>query len=313
MDWSNLGKSVKNDALGITGNITKAVLVFLDSVPSEIDLEEPAALQGFGSTLGMDGDSILSRTASLKKAGLTSISKAAVNTSLITNDLNQIGAGADELFSNLGKGNVSGRRFTVPFNPATLQITARGGGRVPISNYGTVGTNQAGKIEYRALDPYITVNFTLLFDATNNADAFMEERFTIGATTLVKNVVTAAMGKEYTVRTQVEGLLAALRDEDHRNMIFQWGNLRYTGVLNAVSGQYTMFNTAGSPIRAEVQISMLMASAPQSSLDGASYLDYWAKRYQDILNENAKKDGAGKLTSMTTGNLKSQFNNLINL
>ena len=241
------------------------------------------------------------------------ISKAAANTSLITHNLESVGAGTDNLLAALDSGKISGKKFTVPFNPSTLQIIARGGGRAPISNYGTVGTNQAGRIEYRALDPYITVNFTLVFDATNNADAFMEERFTIGATNLVKNTVTAVSGKEYTVRAQVEGFLAALRDEAHRNMIFQWGNLRYTGVLNAVSGQYTMFNTQGNPIRAEIQIGMLMASAPQNSFDGASYLDYWKNRYEEILNKQGRKDENGNLTSMTTGNIKSQYTNLINL
>ncbi len=313
MDWSNLGQSVKNDALGLTGNIAKAVLVFPDSVPSEINLKDPDAVDAFGAAIGMQGVSLYNKSFNMQNAGLTRISKAAANTSIIVHGLENVGMDTDSLLSALDGGEISGKKFTVPFNPATLQVIARGGGRAPISNYGTIGTNQTGRIEYRALDPYITVNFTLVFDATNNADAFMEERFTIGATTLVKNVVTAATGKEYTVRTQVEGFLAALRDEDHRNMIFQWGNIRYTGVLNAVSGQYTMFNTAGNPIRAEVQIGMLMASAPKNSMDGASYLDYWKKRYKKILDKNAKKDVAGKLTSMTTGNLKNQFNNLINL
>lgn len=313
MDWSNLGQSVKNDALGLTGNITKAILVFPDSVPSDINLKDAEAVGAFGSAMGMGKVSTFSKSINMQNAGLSSISKAAANTSLINNKLDQIGEGADALTSALKGGEISGKKFTVPFNPSTLQIIARGGGRAPISNYGTVGTNQAGRIEYRALDPYITVNFTLQFDAENNADAFMEERFTIGATTLAKNVVTAIRGKEYTVRPQVEGFLAALRDEDHRNMIFQWGNVRYTGVLNSVYAQYTMFNTAGNPIRAEVQLSMLMASTPKNSMDGASYLDYWKNRYEEILNKNATKDAAGNLTSMTTGNIKNQFTNLINL
>lgn len=313
MDWSSLGQSVKSDAKGITGNIAKAVLVFSDSVPSDINLKDGDAVGDFGAALGANRTGTYIRSFNMQNNGIKNISKAAANTSLITHNLESAGAGTDNLLAALDSGKISGKKFTVPFNPSTLQIIARGGGRAPISNYGTVGTNQAGRIEYRALDPYITVNFTLVFDATNNADAFMEERFTIGATNLVKNTVTAVSGKEYTVRAQVEGFLAALRDEAHRNMIFQWGNLRYTGVLNAVSGQYTMFNTQGNPIRAEIQIGMLMASAPQNSFDGASYLDYWKKRYEDILNKQGKKDENGNLTSMTTGNIKSQYTNLINL
>lgn len=313
MDFGNLGQSVKQDAKGLFGNIAKAVLVFPDSVPTEIHLNDHDAVARFGESLDMDEEEAAVYASDMKRVGLSKISKAAANTSAVTHATGLLGADTESLVNAVADRTLSGKKFTVQFNPASLQVIARGGGRYPVSNYGAVGTNQAGRIEYRALDPYINVNFTLIFDATNIADAFMEERLTLGATTLVKNVATAVKGKEYTVRPQVEGFLAALRDADHRMMIFQWGTLRYTGVLNAVSGKYTMFGTAGNPIRAEVQVGMLMGSAPKDSMDGASYLDYWGKRYRDILNKNGNRDEEGNLTSMTTGNLKSQYNNLINL
>ena len=313
MDLGNRGQSIKQDAKGLVGNIAKAVLIFPDTAATEIDLKDLDAVTGFGESLGMGKVSTLSKAISKQKAGLTKISKAAASVSSITHATDSIGADTDSLLSALENHNISGKKFTVQFNPSSLQVIARGGGRAPVSNYGAVGTNQPGQIEYRALDPYINVNFTLIFDATNLADAFMEERLTLGVTTLAKNVATAVAGKEYTVRPQVEGFLAALRDEDHRMMIFQWGTLRYTGVLNAVSGRYTMFDTAGNPIRAEVQVGMLIGSAPKDSLDGASYLDYWRKRYKDILDKNGNRDEAGNITSMATGNLKNQYNNLIHL
>ena len=312
LDWSGLGESIKSDAGGLVGNIAKAVLVFPDSV-GEVSLEDTVAASGFGMSVGMGRVAAVSTAMNLKNAGLSRISSAAANASKLTGALDAVGTDAGSLADALESGAVSGKKFTVQFNPASIQIIGRGGGRAPISNYGSIGKDQPGKIEYRALDPYITVQFTVMFDATNHADAFMEERFTMGATTLVKNIATAAAGKEYTVRLQVEGFLAAVRDEDHRTMIFQWGSLRYTGILNAVSGRYTMFNTAGNPIRAELQIGMLMGGASQDSIDGRSYLDYWKKRYSDILNKNGKQDEDGTLTSMTTGTIKNQFNNLINL
>lgn len=313
MGLGDLGQSIKQDAKGLVGNIAKAVLVFPDTAPKEVDLKDPDEVLGFGQSVGMGRVKTVTTAMNMKNAGLQKLSKAAVSTSSIVHATGQLGADTESLVNALESKALSGKKFTVQLNPSSLQVIARGGGRSPISNYGTVGTNQAGRIEYRALDPYINVNFTLIFDATNIADAFMEERLTLGATTLVKNVATAIKGKEYTVRPQVEGFLAALRDEDHRMMIFQWGTLRYTGVLNAVSGRYTMFSTTGNPIRAEVQIGMLMGSAPKDSMDGASYLDYWRKRYTDILNKKGNRDEEGNLTSMATGNLKSQYNNLINL
>ena len=307
-----IGDLAKNEAKGLIGNIAKAVLVFPDSV-GEVNLEDTAAAAEFGMSTGMSRVSAVSGAMNMRNAGLSKISAAATNASSVTSKLDAIGMDTQSLTNALDSGAIKGKKFTVQFNPASIQIVGRGGGRAPISNYGSIGKDQPGKIEYRALDPYITVRFSVVFDALNNADAFMEERFTLGATTLAKNIATAAVGHEYTVRPQVEGFLAALRDEDHRTMIFQWGSLRYTGVLNAVSARYTMFNTAGNPIRAEVDLGMLMGGAAGDSMDGRSYLDYWKKRYADIMNEHAKKDANGNLTSMTTGNLKNQFTNLINL
>lgn len=307
-----IGELAKNEAQGLVGNIAKAILVFPDSV-GEVSLEDTAAAAEFGMSTGMNRVSAVSNAMNMKRVGLTKISAASANASQLTKKLDDVGSGMQNLKDAVDSDVIQGKRFTVQFNPASIQIVGRGGGRAPISNYGSIGKDQAGKIEYRALDPYITVSFSVLFDALNNADAFMEERFTLGATTLVKNVATAIVGHEYTVRPQVEGFLAALRDEDHRTMIFQWGSLRYTGVLNSVSARYTMFNTAGNPIRAEVNLGMLMGGFARDSMDGRSYLDYWKQRYSDIMNEHAKKDAAGNLTSMTTGNLKNQFTNIINL
>lgn len=307
-----IGELAKNEAQGLVGNIAKAILVFPDSV-GEVSLEDTAAAAEFGMSTGMGRASAVTSAMNMKASGLKSLSAAANNASNVTSKLEKVGGNANGLTKALDSNLIQGKKFTVQFNPSSIQIIGRGGGRAPVSNFGTIGKDQAGKIEYRALDPYITVSFNVVFDALNNADAFMEERFTIGATTLAKNVATAIVGHEYTVRPQVEGFLAALRDEDHRTMIFQWGTLRYTGVLNSVSARYTMFNTAGNPIRAEVSLGMLMGGTTGNSIDGRSYLDYWKNRYSDIMYEHAKTDANGNLTSMTTGNIKNQFTNLINL
>ena len=313
LDWSNLGSSIKADAKGLIGNIAKAVLVFPDSVDA-ISLEDPDAVMAFGKKWGLGHVETMKTFFNKKNAGLKTLqSKAATNVTMLAEAMDSVGSGMAGLNAALESGQISGKKFTVQFNPTTIQVIGRGGGRAPISNYGSVGKDQPGKIEYKALDPYINVNFTLMFDALNNADAFMEERFTLGVGTVAKNVVTAVRGKEYTVIPQVEGFLAALRDEDHRTMIFQWGSLRYTGVLNSVSANYTMFNTAGNPIRAQVQIGMLMGGAPKDSMVDISYLDYWKRRYEDIIYNKADVDEKGEISSITTGNVKSQYRNLINL
>lgn len=298
MALGNLGTSIKNDAKGLVGNIEKAVLFFPDQVEG-VTLNEPEAVEAFGRSLGLDAKTIRRRSLGLQlsKAKLKTVSANSATTNYVMSKMDQ----------DLSK--MKGKTFKVQFNPSTIQINARGGGRSLVSNYGAKGENQRTTIQYRPLDPYITVSFSIFFDKLNNADAFMEERLTLGVTTLGKNIATAAVGMEYTVKPQVEGFLAAIRNEAHRAMIFQWGSLRYMGLLNSVSSRYTMFNTAGNPIRAEVQLGMLMGGAPADSFDGSGYLDYWKKRYSEILKKNAGEN----TESMTTGTVKNQFTNLLNL
>ena len=292
MAVGNLVSSIKSDANGLVGNIAKAVLIFPKSTyeEREVTLEESKKDENTGKIV---------------KSMVTN--KENVNTTDFGVNYAYYAAGGLK-----GIDSIKGRKFTVQFNPSSIRVNARGGGRVPISNLG----EQGGTIKFTKLDPYITVSFTLMFDALNQADAFMEERFTLGATTLVKNVATAAVeaaGKEYTVKTQVEGFLAAIRNETHRAMIFRWGKLMYAGVLNSVSGRYTMFNTAGNPIRAEVEVNMLLGGSKQGDdLDTAGYLYYWKKRYEQIMNDNMETDLL-KGTSVSTSTVKQQFSNLLNL
>ena len=295
MGLGDLGSSMLSDAKGLVGNIEKAVLIFPVSTSGQRDvtLEQPKKIEG--------SDKVVMEK--VTKSVLVNTTDSAINTSFAQGNLK-------------GIDNISGRKFTVQFNPSTIRINARGGGRVPVSNFGA-NAKQSGSIQFRSLDPYITVSFTLMFDALNQADAFMEERFTLGATTLAKNVATAAVeaaGKEYTVKPQVEGFLAAIRDEEHRPMIFRWGKLMYAGVLNSVSGKYTMFNTVGNPIRAEVEINMLLGGSKwENAKETDGYLYYWKKRYNDIIDKHAKGNIGDGTVSMKTGTVKQQFTNLLNL
>ena len=57
----NLGKSIVSDAAGIVGNITKATLMFPDSVSAINLIEKPDDALAFGKKLGMSDDEIQNR------------------------------------------------------------------------------------------------------------------------------------------------------------------------------------------------------------------------------------------------------------
>lgn len=296
----------------VAGNVAKATLIFPEIAVEQTTRENAAAQNGNQSMV----------------ASLNNLSSA----------LDAVGPTGDvlDLANTLGAAVGGAKTLEVQFNPASLQIDAYGGGRVPISNYSQENGNNAGMVTFGPLAVYINISYTLVFDSTFIADAFAADKFQLNPTALTKNLMSAAVtgvtGAEYTVRPYVEGFLAAMRDPDHRTLIFQWGNMRYVGVMNSIDCRYTMFNPNGEPIRAEVNVNMLSEALPSVTFqplrdettgrikrdpktnkelrtavtrqNDNDYLGYWTNRYNAIVNN---KDYLSGLT------LKNTATSLINL
>lgn len=265
------GKAVLNDLKGLTGNIAHAVICFPAVDHSDMVLEES----------GQDS----------AQAAAGAFAKAAEK---LRGAVSAVTRGITGKFMPDGQEN----EFQVQFNPQTLQISARGGGRVPKTNYNEKGEST---ISYGNMDPSIDIRLTLLFDVVNLQDAFMADKLTAGSTSVIKGAGTALQrmaGKTYTVQSQVEGFLAALRDSGKRTITFRWGDLSYTGVLNHVTGRYTMFSPVGNPVRAEVELGMTCM--------GEDSLAYWYERYANMMD-------AEKRAEVTTGGLSNRWTNLLNL
>ncbi len=283
----------------LAGNVAKAKLSFPKLAASSINKEE-------GAHTGLSGI----------KEGLSGVADA-----LASVDPTGTVAGVTQTLDDLMFGT---KTLTVQFNPASLSIDAYGGGRFPISNYSAGKGNALGTLDFGPLAVYINISYTLIFDATDIANAFASDKFNLSASSITKTAVSAitsaVTGKEYTVRPFVEGFLAAVRDPDHRTIVFEWGRLRYVGILSRVDCKYTMFNPNGEPIRAEVQIGMLSESQPQETYSSETdengnakpvtkrsnndYLGYWTNRYTQIV------DGKDALVG---GTLKNMATSLLNL
>ena len=111
------------------------------------------------------------------------------------------------------------------------------------------------------MQPRIQMNLQLIFDDYERTQAFMSEKFTdasAAARTVVTGIANAVTGRTYSVRPQVEGFIGALINPFTRKISFYWGKMKYQGVLNSVNAEYTMFSTDGNPIRANVNIGILL-------------------------------------------------------
>lgn len=187
-------------------------------------------------------------------------------------------------------------RFAVQFNPAELSVSAEG--EDVSDDYVSDAAGSGNTISRRQLSSRARVSFRLIFDDTDNEDAFLSESARLHPETLNRNAGNYRNSpnqilsvrenrknkKEHTVRRQVEGLLAALRNEYTRRVSFIWGRLCYSGYLNTIQADYTMFNPEGNPIRAEVRIGILCMD---ENLEQGN-MGQWQKHY-DELTENLRR------------------------
>jgi hypothetical protein len=186
-------------------------------------------------------------------------------------------------------------RFECQFNPEQIQVTGYGGEELPIQSYRAQGEHRGGS-HMASANTRIDLSFRLVFDKTNIQDAFYYDKFILSPTSIVKGAATGAKqaynaiknGKanSYSVQPEVEALTAIVRDNNKRLARFYWGDIVYEGIINTVSAEYVMFNVNCEPIRAFVNIGMVLYD---EQVAGA-HADTWAKEYlKDIYS---LKDGS---------------------
>lgn len=277
----------------LSGNIEKAVVAVYPVSNTEITIN-PAAPAGTAkkSAGGLGSLSNVSALADKASAAAKEAEKLARQVDAVAEK-----AGLSSMTKSL-KGAVTGiaergmtdaRLFTVQFNPSELQFTGYGGGRVAMTDF-----SKKGDDAYAAAMPArIVLTVKLIFDQVDPQDAFMGDKFTGSATSILKGVTKAGLKlagkKSNSVQQQVEGFVGAIRDENTRGITFAWGNLSYSGILNHVSTQYTMFNVTGEPVRGTVQLSIVCADTvkvgDQNTLQG---LGQWQKMYDKAFVGDSK-------------------------
>ena len=263
------------DAVSRTGNIEKAVIEIIDMRGRKVIVEPPVEVQG-GCLTGK-----LSSAVSLPSL---KASNTLVGISALTDTVNDIAKGSKlnvlEGPASLLSGIEGATRklFYVQFNTNELSLSGYGGGLASKTDFSEKGNS----ITFDKADVRITLNVRLIFDKVDPQDAFMADKAntstTAMATGAAKAALTAKGKKDYSVQTEVEGFIAALRSKYTRRITFHWGTMTYTGILNRVSAQYTMFNVQGLPVRAFVNLSLVCADEAVSP----SSMGMWQAYYQEL-------------------------------
>ncbi len=182
-------------------------------------------------------------------------------------------------------------KMVVKYNPSSLNFSTRAG-----SFQQPVVGNASTQINQITIPSQTTLNVELIFDAVNNEDAFMMQKFnTISAGGVLSKAT--AFGKNltktgYSVQSDVEGLIGLLLNSNTRIVTFAWSDMIFKGELTSVSATYTMFNPIGNPIRAKVSLAIQQNDNKEES-------KYWDTAFDalfgeaiidNVVNTNSKKD-----------------------
>lgn len=195
--------------------------------------------------------------------------------------------------ADLSKGKKIDDSFSVSFqfNPAALRISAYGGGMAPVTSYGSEEGSEngdeekkgRGQVDYGPVDETVTVSFQVVFDAVKNEKVFPTDRVNPTPTNLAKQGVSLIRAKSYTVRPIVEGFLASVRNSSTRRVDFYWGSMHYGGYLNKVQCRYTLFDTEGEAVRAQVDLALVCSCHKDNDNQKE-----WRDRYAEFMKDRSE-------------------------
>lgn len=269
-----------NAVSGITGNIAKAVIFVRDVKPGE----RATVAEGASKAEELQ-KKLLERT----KQALSSTSYSSIT-------------GKKGMMTNSGF-----LALEVQFNPNNIQMETVAGVEVEYEggNLGSRSANQIVQIKHPAST---TMNFELIFDDVNPADAFMLENLAPTVGNLTSNAASAVKKikeQDYGVQNIIDGFMSLLTRDITRQIIFFWGKTCFAGELIGVSSRYTMFNKKGRPIRGVVQLSIRQGEDAQYTQGK----DYWSDAFNKAFGEVGLNGAVGKASVFE----KVTNNNFLNL
>jgi hypothetical protein len=113
--------------------------------------------------------------------------------------------------------------------------------------------------------PSVVLGVQLIFDAVNNKDAFMFEKFRLSPTDIAADIAGAILGREYTVQPQTNALLAMVMRDSTRVVTFKWAERTFTP-SDRNKRRYTMFSVSGShPDVVPLRLTQLVESTADST------------------------------------------------
>ena len=290
----NIMSLMGTDLASATGNVAKAVLVIKNapSIFHRLQKDNTIVRQAFSSL--PSGKSVseaditarVLQEAGISKTDLEKKSNDMVSSvmKLASDTLKEINCAGDGIsYSRLKKkcgldANTNDYLFLeVMYNPASVVISSSGGRYMGYDRGGELGCASNCSVVERNMPTTKKLSFKMIIEDLNNYDAFGTQLNTSLTISNVKDLVMGAVCKythQYSVKSKCEALLGLLNYDFLQDVIFCYGKMVFHGSLINMGVKYTMFNTNGNPIRAEVSMQLLQLS----SNDSADRV-YWKNAY----------------------------------
>lgn len=252
------GKSIKNAARTASGGVEKAIMGICDYRKREVtEVDNKSSLS----------NGVYSQFKANVTDKLNALAKDYVPSTILA-----------QLSSPDFGDNV--KKFEVQFNPESLVINAK---TLEAVNQKSLSASKEN-ITKAPEGAEVMLSVTLLFDDVSD-EAFADySNYLSYAKASAKREINKLAGStgKHSVAAQVEGFISAISNENTRFVVFVWGGFSYQGMLRKLDAKYTMFAPDGSPIRAEVSLSIECfgyAGGGEDSSFGA-----WRQPYDSFIN-----------------------------
>ncbi|MCR5790489.1 MAG: hypothetical protein K6G83_11440 [Lachnospiraceae bacterium] len=284
------GKALQNAGRSATGSVVKAVLC----IRSALKLQNVAQLGEGEKDDGLTDEdrSAVQDVAALGKDLLKRTEQSLKGGSVATFDAVMADAASHGYIA-----------LEMQYNPNTLRLDTSAGLQV----------NYSGSADTTELQSYVapastTLSCEFLFDDVNNMDAFMlgDNPLTNMTPTNIGNAALSAAKGDFSVQTEMEGLLSLLSMPQARHVVFFWGNMSFRGEVTQVDTEYTMFNKKGFPVRGIVRMQIRQGDATDENDSALKYEeDYWTRAFETGFTDQ-KQDASlfSQITNNSMLNLK---------
>ncbi len=277
---------VSNGIASITGSVAKASIYIKDNRENwEADQKK---VQDCVSSGGNMTDALGSVGAKVNGSTNTKSTLKNLGDKLTGGALSNLGMNKEKKLA-VAMSRGYNKVFEVQFNPDSLELSASDYGASMNYDY---SSGKSDKNSNKGIN--MALNAKLIFVKDDLSEAFPSDTMSLSATQGARAVGKLAKkvfsSERPSIQIIVEGFIGALRSPFTRRVAFAWGDLLYEGILKNVNASYTLFDTSGRPVRAEVQLSIYLMD-PEIKPGDRPSLGYWQAAYDDAFSSSASYVG----------------------